>query len=98
MMIKDPNNPFMRKLTLEGDQGMQELQRADIWKSILAKKEFYNKNLNEFLNSLSDDEFSEFIQERDIPEEKLTETGRASELSGFDFAKETAIDSKEQFL
>jgi len=50
------------------------------------------------LNSLSDDEFSEFIQERDIPEDKLTETGRASELSGFDFAKETAIDSKEQFL
>jgi len=22
MMIKDPNNPFMRKLTLEGEQGM----------------------------------------------------------------------------
>ena len=31
MMIKDPNNTFMRKLTLEGTQGLAELQREHLW-------------------------------------------------------------------
>ena len=31
MMIKDPNNTFMRKLTLEGTQGLAELQREQMW-------------------------------------------------------------------
>ena len=79
LMIKDPNNPFMRKLTLEGASGLQELQRNDIWKSIVSKKQKYS-DTNEFLNSLSDDEFTEFVQARDIPIEKLQDTGRGSEL------------------
>jgi hypothetical protein len=60
MMIKDPNNTFMRKLTLEGTQGLAELQKEQIWKSIVAKKQGH-QDTNEFLNSLTDDEFTEFI-------------------------------------
>ena len=70
MMINDPNNQFMRKLTLEGSQGLAELQKADIWKSIIAKKQRH-QDVNSFMNALTDDEFSEFIQAKDIPMDKL---------------------------
>lgn len=52
--------------------------------------------MNDFLNSLSEDEFTEFIQQRDLPLEKLGETGRASELAHF--APEADIDLREQHL
>lgn len=35
------------------------------------KKQIHNSNVNEFLNNLTDDEFTEFIQARDIPIDKL---------------------------
>ena len=100
MMLKDPNNPFMRKLTLEGEQGIEDLQRTDIWNSIMKKKQMHHENINDFLNSLTENEFTEFIQARDIPLEKLNETGRASELAGFGrlSVKETEIDMREQHL
>ena len=60
----------------------------------MAKKQIYN-NTNEFLNHLSNDEFTEFIQSRDIPIDKLTDTGRISELSTIDLGKESEIDLKE---
>ncbi len=60
----------------------------------MAKKQIYN-NTNEFLNHLSNDEFTEFIQSRDIPIDKLTDTGRISELSAIDLGKESVIDLKE---
>jgi hypothetical protein len=60
----------------------------------MAKKQIYT-NTNEFLNHLSNDEFTEFIQSRDIPIDKLTDTGRISELSTIDLGKESAIDLKE---
>lgn len=41
LMIKDPNNPFIRKITLEGAEGLAELQRQQIWKSIMNKKQAY---------------------------------------------------------
>lgn len=95
MMLKDPDNKFMRKITIEGSEGLHELQKADLWGSIMAKKQVYHENTNDFLNSLTDDEFTEFIQARDIPIGKLSDTGRASEVSGWDVRKENMIDMKE---
>jgi hypothetical protein len=51
----------MRKLTLEGEQGLRDLQQTELWGSIMAKKQFYEGNMNAFMNSLSEDEFTEFI-------------------------------------
>lgn len=95
MMLKDPDNQFMRKLTLEGEEGLQDLQRTELWKSIMTKKQVF-PNTNDFLNSLTDDEFTEFVQARDIPLDKLKDTGRVSEIARFDDAKESAIDLREQ--
>jgi hypothetical protein len=64
----------------------------------MAKKEMYQGGLNEFMNSLTDDEFTEFIQARDVPLEKLKDTGRESE--GFTLApeKEEKLDLREQLM
>ncbi len=97
MMLQDPNNEFLRKLNLEGSEGLQQLQRRDIWASIAIKKELHNNDTNAFLNSLTQDEFTEFISERDIPIEKLTETGRASEFAR-ESLKEKEIELKENHL
>lgn len=77
-MINDPNNKFMQKLTKEGDEGLRDLQQKDIWAQIMMKKTRF-ATMNEFMNSLTDDEFTEFIQARDVPNDKLAETGRQSE-------------------
>lgn len=95
MMLKDPNNPFMRKLTLGGQEGLAELQRENIWKSIIAKKQIHNNDMNEFLNALSDDEFTEFIQARDMPIDKINQTGRESEGFTLSPEKEEKLDLKE---
>jgi hypothetical protein len=87
----------MRKLTVEGNQGLQELQLRDIWSSILQKKQQHSSSLNDFLNSLTDAEFSEFIQSRDIPMDKLKETGRAKDEFGLNL-KELSIDAREKML
>ena len=60
------------------------------------KKELYH-DTNEFLNSLTQDEFTEFIAERDIPVEKLTETGRTSEFARQSL-KETEIELRENHM
>lgn len=59
-MLSDPENEFMRKMTLGGEQGFQDLQKKEIWKSIMAKKLQY-PTINEFMNNLNDAEFTEFI-------------------------------------
>jgi len=97
MMIKNPDNQFMRKLTLEGPQGLHELQRHDLWRSIVAKKQNH-QNTNDFLNSLTDDEFSEFVQARDIPIDKLNDTGRASEVIDLNHLPDSQIDMREQLM
>ena len=33
--LTDPNNQFIRKLTLGGDEGLKELQQKQIWQSII---------------------------------------------------------------
>jgi hypothetical protein len=98
MMIKDPNNKFMRKLTLEGTQGLAELQRDHLWQSIMAKKQLHHDNLNDLLNSLTDDEFNEFIQARDVDMNKLQETGKESEGFTLRPEKEERLEIKEQVL
>lgn len=95
MMIKDPNNTFMRKLTLEGTQGLAELQRDNLWQSIMAKKQLHHDNLNDLLNSLTDDEFNEFIQARDVDTIKLRETGKESEGFTLRPEKEERLEIKE---
>ena len=64
-MMKDPNNQFMRRLTLEGEEGFNNLRNQDMWASIAAKKliadEHSPGDVNAFLNLLTMDEFSEFI-------------------------------------
>lgn len=72
------------------------MQRRDIWKSIIAKKQ-QHQSLNEFMNSLTDAEFTEFIQTKDIPFEKLAETGRQKEEFGIN-PKELMLESKENVL
>lgn len=54
--------------------------------------------MNEFLNSLTDDEFTEFVQARDIPVEKLQDTGRGSELPQINLHQEQSIDLREQLM
>lgn len=51
--------------------------------------------MNAFLNSLTEPEFTEFIQQREMPLDKLLETGRALETAKFDTFKEEAIDLRE---
>lgn len=33
-MLTDPNNQFMKKITLEGDKGLSDLKNKQIWESI----------------------------------------------------------------
>ena len=58
--LSDPNNQFIKQITIGGDKGLQELQRKEVWRSISEKYE-KAKDSNEFLNSLSEDEFTEYI-------------------------------------
>lgn len=97
MMLKDPNNEFMRKLTLEGNEGLEQLQRRDLWASIQMKKQLHHDDTNAFLNSLTPDEFNEFINERDLPLDKLTETGRKPELVTPSL-REKEIELREEHL
>jgi hypothetical protein len=60
----------------------------------MAKKQAI-PDVNEFLNSLTDDEFTEFVQARDMPIDKLQDTGREKETFKLDMAKEQAIDYRE---
>ena len=96
-MINNMDDPFMRKITLEGTQGLADLQREDLWKSIVMKKQMFS-DVNSFMNSLTDDEFNEFIQARDIPVDKLTETGRHSEVYKPNLEFEQRLELKEQVL
>ena len=59
------------------------------------KKQKHNTNTNDFLNSLTDDEFSEFIQARDIPIDKLQDTGRESEVIDLKNLKDSHLDMRE---
>eukprot|EP00347_Sterkiella_histriomuscorum_P008086 403346424 len=81
-MLQDPNNEFMRKIISGGEEGLQDLQRKELWQSIIKKKEaFGSDGLNDFLNHLTDDEFTEFISHRDIKldDKVLNNTGKTSE-------------------
>ena len=98
MMLRDPNNQFMRKLTVEGAEGLRELQRAELWASIMAKKHMHSSDTNAFLNSLTEDEFTEFIQQREISVEKLEETGKVSELVNLNDKREQLIELREELL
>jgi len=40
-----------------------------------------NEDINDFLNSLTEDEFSEFIKHKEFDKEKIQYTGRESEVS-----------------
>lgn len=50
------------------------------------------------MNSLTDDEFTEFVQAREMPIDKLQDTGRDKETFHLDMAKEQQIDFREQQL
>ncbi|CDW79965.1 UNKNOWN [Stylonychia lemnae] len=78
-MLNDPNNDFMKKIQNEGNDGLMTLQQNELWKSIYHKKMLFN-DINDFLNHLTDDEFTEFIQNREIQIDKLAETGKDSEI------------------
>ena len=60
--LTDPNNQFIRQVTLGGTDGLKQLQRQQIWKSIQSKYET-SKDTNDFLNNLTEDEFVEYISE-----------------------------------
>ena len=49
------------------------------------------------MNSLTDDEFTEFIQKRDIPIDKLEETGRLSDVMKENL-REQDIEKREELL
>ena len=64
----------------------------------MAKKQIHHDNLNDLLNSLTDDEFTEFIQARDVDMNKLQETGKESEGFTLRPEKEERLEIKEQVL
>jgi hypothetical protein len=64
----------------------------------MAKKQLHHDNLNDLLNSLTDDEFTEFIQARDVDMNKLQETGKESEGFTLKLEKEERLEIKEQVL
>ena len=53
--------------------------------------------MNEFFNNLSDDEFTEFIQSRDVTVDKLKETGKEKEFYAPNM-RESMIDTRESML
>lgn len=63
----------------------------------MAKKHIHEHDTNAFMNSLSEDEFSEFIQQRGLPLEKLEETGRLTDLMK-DNIREQDIQKREDLL
>lgn len=59
-----------------GPEGLQELQHQAIWRSIIAKYES-SEDQNAFMNSLTEDEFVEYIKEK--TEEDLLEQFKLSQ-------------------
>lgn len=49
------------------------------------------------MNALTEDEFNEFILSREVPINKLEDTGRLKEVYGFN-PREISIESKESLL
>jgi hypothetical protein len=54
------DNQFIRKLTIEGPEGMRELMHKETWRNIIEKYEL-SSNTNDFLNSLTEDELTQYI-------------------------------------
>lgn len=80
MKANDPNNKVMNMMRNDNIEDLTELQRQEIWYAIQFKKETA-PDINTFLNSLTEDEFSEFIESKEMPQDKIEDTGRTSELS-----------------
>ena len=59
---------------------LSELWQKELWKSITFKK-VMNEDVNDFLNSLTEDEFGEFVRHKAFDKAKLAHTGRESEVS-----------------
>ena len=85
-MLNDPDNEVMNQIKYGGDDALQDFYRRDIHESILRKKQHFeefggeNKE-NDFLNSLNDQEYAEFIKYKKIGKNnKFGKTGVASEL------------------
>jgi len=93
--LSDPNNEFMRELTMGGEEGLKNLKLRQIHRSI-AEKHAKATDTNEFLNSLEEDEYQEFIQTH--PENyDIDETGRYSIQQKYG-AGETKIQEQEKDL
>lgn len=64
-------------MTLGGDEGLRKLQYKQIWSNIIHKYEIH-KDPNEFLNSLTEDEFIEYAKDGEGGRFDILETGRES--------------------
>lgn len=73
---------------------MKELQQRELWKSIAIKRQF-SPDINTFLNALTQEEFTEFIQSRDMPLDKIEDTGRFSEVARLD-PRELIVQAREE--
>lgn len=83
MRLTDPNNVFIRDLTLGGSEGMKKLQYQNLWRQISEKYEHARGDPNTFLNSLTKDEYAEFINDEthmsmDIKQSMQNDTGLKS--------------------
>ena len=63
MRLTDPNNVFIRELTLGGSEGLKKLQYQELWHRITEKYEHARGDPNIFLNSLTKDEYAEYIND-----------------------------------
>lgn len=94
MKANDPNNKVMNMMRNDSMDILTELQREEIWHSIHFKKQTA-PDINTFLNSLSEDEFAEFIESKEMPQDKIEDTGRFSELSSVS-PREMILQAREE--
>ena len=85
-MLTDPDNEFINQIKYGGDEALQEFYKQDIHDSIIRKKQHFEQfggenQENDFLNSLNEQEYAEFIKYKTVGKSnRFGKTGLASEL------------------
>lgn len=58
----------MKQLTIGGDEALKEMQHQQMWQSIISKHEQHREDSKKFMNSLTDDEYTEFFKNKSYEE------------------------------
>jgi hypothetical protein len=64
LRLSDPESHIIKQLTTGGSEAVRIMQKEQIWSSIIKKWELNKADTNQFLNSLTENEYTEFIKDR----------------------------------